>query len=360
MDRTVILLGSHDHGSGAERVLEYLLTGSISRRDEICLLSPASSSVTTFAQNLGYTWIPWETRTDSLKENLRAYWRLVHHPDFDPGDGIVHSWHTRHLEWAWMLGRHWKIPASGTIHDDPHPEHHHFGRVRKKIIRASAKRLDGVAVVSAAIEKRCAELGWTCNPVIIRNGLPNAPLVHGEPSSVLRLGFLAATVLWKGVTLLPELVHSTTDLPVEWHLFGAPEPETVPFVEKLSRLPGVHFHGQVPLDAALPHIDVMLHLSLALDPYPTVLLEAARAGIPVIASRTGGTPEIVADGQTGVLVPAGDVPSIEAAIRHFLAYPESRRQMGLAARKRFEKNFRVAHMVADYFAFWDRLRSHHS
>ena len=357
MSRVLILLGSQGHGSGAERVLEYLLEGAVSRRGDICLLSPPSSSVTTFARNLGYDWIPWETDHDGGAKNLLAFLKVLRTPKQIVPVGLVHSWHTRHLEWAWLLGRLWKIPCSGTIHDDPEPDHAHFGRARRRIIRIAAERLDGLAVVSDAIATRSTGLGWKRAPVTIRNGLPDAPPVQRETSHTLRLGFLATTVLWKGVELLPELVRRTADLPVEWHLFGTPLPETVPLVEELTRAANVRFHGRAPLEEALVHIDVLLHLSLALDPYPTVLLEAARAGIPVIASRIGGSPEIVDDSVTGLLIPPNDVGATEQAIRRLFQEPEVRLTMGMAARARFDREFRVERMVADYFSFWDGLRS---
>lgn len=50
---------------------------------------------------------------------------------------------------------------------------------------------------------------------------------------------------------------------------------------------------------------------------PTVVLEALRAGVPVIATDHAGIPEIIADGQTGLLVPENDVPALAAALRQF-------------------------------------------
>lgn len=357
MKRILILLGSHGHGSGAERVLEYLLAGAVAQRDAICLLAPESSSVTAFARNLGYEWIPWECDHDGLCKNFLAFCKFLRAHERASQFGLVHSWHTRHLEWAWLLGRLWKIPCSGTIHDDPCPTHEHFGPSRKWIIRSTAERLDGVVAVSSAIANRCSELGWKRPLLTIRNGLPDAAPVRQKDSLVLRLGFLATTVLWKGVTLLPELVRRTADLPLEWHLFGSPLPETVPFVEKLTLASNVYFHGRVPLEEALSHTDILLHFSQALDPYPTVLLEAARAGLPVIATCTGGSPEIVREGITGLLVPSNDIHATEMAIRRLVQEPHTRRAMGEAARIRFESEFRVERMVADYFSFWDGLRS---
>ena len=355
MNRIVIFLGCHGHGSGAERVLEYLLAGAVGRRDEICLLSPSSSSVTTCARDLGYEWIPWISGKDGMIQNLRAYRRLTQHEGRVPPGSLVHAWHTRGFEWAVFLGRKWNVPCSGTLHDDPDPSHGQFGWLRKKIIRRSAARLDGVAVVSEAVALRCKELGWKRDVAILRNGLPDAPLPRRDPARTLRLGFMATSLRWKGIGMLPDLIQRTADLPLEWNLFGS-RAETGDTLDRLTAMPRVRYFGHVPLDEALKHVDVMLHLSLNLDPYPTVLLEAARAGIPAIATTTGGSPEIVSDGSTGILVPPGDGHALETAIRRMARDAQERHAMGAAARERYRTRFRVEHMVAHYFAFWNRLR----
>ncbi len=110
---------------------------------------------------------------------------------------------------------------------------------------------------------------------------------------------MATGVLWKGIAILPGLVSRTADLPLQWNLFGSRE-QTGTLIDSLGESPRVRYFGHVSLEEALKHIDVILHLSLNLDPYPTVLLEAARAGLPVIATNTGGSPEIVVDGDTGI------------------------------------------------------------
>lgn len=350
------MLGSTGHGSGAERVLEYLLAGSLERREEICLVSTPSSSVTACARDLGYAWLPWDSDHDGIRQNTRAFRNLPRTAGGQaPGD-LVHAWHTRHLEWALLLGRRWGVPCTGTIHDDPEPPHAQFGWLRKKIIRAAASRLDGLAVVSGAVANRCRELGWRREPDILRNGLPDAPRAGRGACPSLRLGFMATGLKWKGIDVLAETAARMGNLPLCWNLFGTRE-QTADDLDALRAREGVQYHGVVPLYEALPQIDVLLHLSKNLDPYPTVLLEAARAGTPVIATATGGSPEIVEDGVTGLLIPPGDSHALEAAIRRLLGNPGERAAMGSAARGKFEREFRVEHMVADYFAFWNRLRA---
>jgi glycosyltransferase involved in cell wall biosynthesis len=70
------------------------------------------------------------------------------------------------------------------------------------------------------------------------------------------------------------------------------------------------------------------------EPSPTVVMEAMVAGVPVIASRVGGIPDIVADGETGLLVPPNDAAALRQALMHLLNDPLLGQQMGEAGRRR--------------------------
>jgi glycosyltransferase involved in cell wall biosynthesis len=75
---------------------------------------------------------------------------------------------------------------------------------------------------------------------------------------------------------------------------------------------------------------------------PLVVLEAMEAGLPVIASRVSGIPEVVADGTTGWLVPPEDPEALAAALAAALADPDEARRRGEAGRRRVEDEFRPA------------------
>lgn len=78
------------------------------------------------------------------------------------------------------------------------------------------------------------------------------------------------------------------------------------------------------------------------------LLEAMSLGIPTVATRVGGTPEIVEDKKTGFLVESDDLKVFTRAIKNLLEQPIERRKMGDAARIRFEQKFSVKQMVEQY------------
>ncbi len=69
------------------------------------------------------------------------------------------------------------------------------------------------------------------------------------------------------------------------------------------------------------------------EAYGLAYLEAQAAGLPVIAQRTAGVPEVVRDGETGLLTPEGDIAAYADAIRRMIDQPATRRQFGENARR---------------------------
>jgi glycosyltransferase involved in cell wall biosynthesis len=88
---------------------------------------------------------------------------------------------------------------------------------------------------------------------------------------------------------------------------------------------------------------------------PNALLEAMAAGKPVVAARTGGIPEVVVDGETGLLVPREDLNALRRALLRLAADPALRAKMGAAGRDRVEREFSVDRVVKSYEALYSEL-----
>jgi glycosyltransferase involved in cell wall biosynthesis len=75
------------------------------------------------------------------------------------------------------------------------------------------------------------------------------------------------------------------------------------------------------------------------EPFGLALLEAMAYGLPCIGTKVNAMPEIIADGETGLLVPPGDAPALDEALRQLLTHHETRTRMGQAGWERLQERF---------------------
>jgi glycosyltransferase involved in cell wall biosynthesis len=87
------------------------------------------------------------------------------------------------------------------------------------------------------------------------------------------------------------------------------------------------------------------------------LLEAMAAGLPVVATAAGGTPDVVAEGRTGLLVPPRDPCALAEAIESLVRDPDLRHSMGRAGRERVAECFSVERMVERTQTLYETLLS---
>ncbi len=85
------------------------------------------------------------------------------------------------------------------------------------------------------------------------------------------------------------------------------------------------------------------------------ILEAMASGLPVVATRVGGNPELVADGETGTLVPPSEPPAMAGAILAYLESEPLRRRHAAAARARAEREFSLDTMISRYHDLYQEI-----
>lgn len=106
--------------------------------------------------------------------------------------------------------------------------------------------------------------------------------------------------------------------------------------------------------AIMRGFDLFVLPSLA-EGTPVTVLEAMAAGLPVVATRVGGLPEVVEDNVTGLLVPPDDAHALATALHSFLACPEQARAAGAAGRLRVERHYSMHAMLDAYAGLYDTL-----
>lgn len=114
------------------------------------------------------------------------------------------------------------------------------------------------------------------------------------------------------------------------------------------------FGNRTDVPALLGEADVFVLSSVA-EGMPGVVLEAMASGLPVVATRVGGTGELVVDGETGTLAPASDGSALTEALDRYARNPELRLEHGRAGRRRVESHFSLAAMLSAYTRLYDQL-----
>ena len=137
-----------------------------------------------------------------------------------------------------------------------------------------------------------------------------------------------------------------------WLVAGAGEAPGMsaiaPFVRVLGRV------AEPLLHALYERADLFVHAT-RFEGSSLVTLEAMAHGLPVVATRAGGIPDKVIDGQTGRLVEPGDVPALAGAIGALLDEPEERRRLGAAGRAHVLAHFAWPVLVDRTLALYEEL-----
>lgn len=225
-------------------------------------------------------------------------------------------------------------------------------------------RVERVLSVSARLADRmAASVGFPRSRIqVIVNGVDTlrfSPAGRGEARSALRLP-PDAVVIGSVGRLVPVKNHmSFVDMLGRLRARGLPCVGLIAGDGPLREALAAHAAGlglesslrlvghRTDIERVLAALDVFVLPSLS-EGLSNTILEAMATALPVVATRVGGADELVADGVTGLLVPASDTAALASAVTRLLQDPEGRRQMGLAARHRAETHFSMARMVSGY------------
>lgn len=183
------------------------------------------------------------------------------------------------------------------------------------------------------------------------------PSDHRPERTILAAGRLSPE---KGFAVLVEAASEIlrSDSTAGIVLFGEGE-ERIRLESRLDAL-GLRNRFVMPgfrsdLDSLVPAADVVV-LSSFTEGLPNILLEASAAGVPVVATVVGGCSEVVAHGETGLLVPSGQPASLAGAVSNLLRDPQLRRRMGDAGRERMREKFTFEAQASAYLNLFAALK----
>ncbi len=108
------------------------------------------------------------------------------------------------------------------------------------------------------------------------------------------------------------------------------------------------------LDSYLGCFDLLVHPATE-EGLGVAMLKAAAAAVPVVAFDVAGAKEAVINGKTGVLVPSGDVRTLQMAIALMIEEPDMREELGQAGRQRMQDEFSVGNMVESHIELYESL-----
>lgn len=120
----------------------------------------------------------------------------------------------------------------------------------------------------------------------------------------------------------------------------------------------VHLLGAVQdIPAFLASLDALVLPSIANEGFPNAVMEAMAASLPVVVTDTGGTRDLVIDGETGYIVPPHDVRQLAVRLETLCRDARLRRAMGAAGRSRVAQYFTTRHMSRQYEDLYTTLLS---
>jgi colanic acid/amylovoran/stewartan biosynthesis glycosyltransferase WcaL/AmsK/CpsK len=127
--------------------------------------------------------------------------------------------------------------------------------------------------------------------------------------------------------------------------------------KQLGLVASVEMVGAAEQDEVLAwwHRATIAVLSSTSEGMPVSLMEAGACGVPAVATAVGGIPELIADGESGILTPPGSASAMAEALGWLLRNPALARRLGAAARRRVEEKFSLARQVDSLVALWTRL-----
>ncbi len=259
--------------------------------------------------------------------------------------------------WAFRraFGQHFVVTAHGSDVPGYNPERFlGLHGVLRPVWRRIARSADAIICPSPTLERLILAEACDAATVTIPNGFDETRF-RADRERLSRILIVSRLFRRKGInTVLEAFLGLETDF--ELHVVGdGPEMASVSAVARCGR--NIFAHGWI--DNADPRLrdlfetaSIFAFMSEA-ENFPVCLLEAMAAGLAIVTSAGTGCADVVGD--SGVLVPPGDVEGVRAALARLTTEPATARTLGGAARRRLEQHFTWRTVADDHVRLYRKL-----
>lgn len=279
---------------------------------------------------------------------------------------VVHTHGYKADLYGYLAARREKKPVVATCHN-----WRDVGsalRLYNRLDRMALRRFDAIAAVSETVAEKLRLAGVPARRIrTIPNGIDarafeDAAVGSDKSSSSSKcpvIGVVARLDLQKGFEYLFQAVRGLSEsypgLKVVIVGEGPDRAAIDAMIRRLGLEDQVKLAGQRnDMPAVYADMDIFVLPSLN-EGLPMTVLEAMAASRPVIATRVGAIPKVVADGHTGLLVEPGDVFGLRGAIFRVLANPDLRRRLGQQARDRVLQHYTSDIMARRYAELYEKV-----
>lgn len=229
------------------------------------------------------------------------------------------------------------------------------------ITKFSIKRSDGITTISEYMRRRTVEFFGITKPIEVIHNFVNTELYHPDdkthhgPRRIMHISnFRPVKRVQDCIRVLAKVREE-----VDAHLYMAGDgPERSP-AEYLARDLGVQdyvtFLGkQDHIERLLPTMDA-LHLPSEMEAFGLAALEAMACGVPPVATRTGGVPDLIRHGVDGFMEEVGAIEAQAARFIDLFSDPSQHEKMAVEARNSAETRFSTQLIIPQYEAFYQQI-----
>lgn len=293
-------------------------------------------------------------------------WRLIRKERV----ALIHAHEFSAIVCGWILAKIAGVPLVATVHG----KNYFWEKWRRRIAYRLVSRYGNLIAVSEDLKRFiCDKVGVAARQVqVIYNGVAPAQIIAADETQACKaeleivgrypvLGVVGSLYPVKGhrflISAMPELIRRWPDAVLLVIGRGELEASLKAQVEQLGIAANVRFLGmRQDVPRLLSVLDVFVLPSLS-EGLSLALLEAMASGKPVVATSVGGNPELVDQGQTGLLVPSEDAGSLADRLVELIQDFPLMQRFSVQGTTRAHERFSLEHMTVQYRGLYARLLS---